>query len=71
MSGDTNEITGRYRHFKGGLYTVCGIARHSETMEEFVLYENDAGLWIRPRAMFFENVTRDGRTFPRFEKVEP
>jgi hypothetical protein len=58
---------GRYRHFKGGLYEVIGVARHSETEEELVVYKNSRGdLWVRPKAMFLENVTHDGRELPRF-----
>ena len=51
-----NEPTpGRYRHYKGNLYEVIGIARHSETHEELVVYRplcGEGGLWVRPRTMF-------------------
>ena len=60
---------GRYRHFKGMEYEVVGIARHSETLEEMVVYRalyGEGGLWVRPAAMWNETVTRDGKTFPRF-----
>ena len=60
---------GRYRHFKGGEYEVIGVARHSETMEELVVYRalyGERGLWVRPAAMWLEVVERDGRRFPRF-----
>ena len=60
---------GRYRHFKGNEYQVLGVARHSETEEELVVYRalyGDYGLWVRPAAMWFEEVTRDGVTQPRF-----
>jgi len=60
---------GRYRHYKGNDYQVVGIARHSETEEELVVYRKlygDGSLWVRPLAMFVENVTVDGRTVPRF-----
>ncbi len=60
---------GRYRHFKGGEYEVLGIARHSENLEEFVVYRavsGEHGLWIRPAAMFLEEVERDGKRMPRF-----
>ena len=62
--------TGRYRHFKGNEYQVLYNARHSETMEELVVYKalyGDGGIWVRPAAMFCETVTRDGKTVPRFE----
>ena len=61
---------GRYRHFKGGLYEVIGIARHSETQEEMVVYRplyGEGGLWVRPRRMFEESVTHEGKTVPRFQ----
>ena len=60
---------GRYRHYKGNEYTVLGVARHSETLEELVVYRQeygDRGLWVRPAAMFAEIVEVDGQTVPRF-----
>jgi hypothetical protein len=68
---------GRYRHYKGNLYEVVGIARHSETMEELVVYKarydhaevGPNSLWVRPRAMFVEDVELDGRRVPRFGRV--
>lgn len=65
---------GRYRHYKGRDYIVLGVARHSETLEELVVYRQDygdRGLWVRPRGMFEEVVTVDGRTAPRFAYVGP
>ncbi len=64
---------GLYRHFKGNMYRVIGTARHSETMEEMVVYQalyGEMGLWVRPRHMFLETVERDGKIFQRFEFVE-
>lgn len=64
--------TGRYRHYKGLLYEVVGVARHSETLEPLVVYRplyGEAGLWVRPHAMFFESVQVDGRAQPRFAPV--
>ena len=64
---------GRYRHFKGNYYEVLGVARHSETGEELVVYRplyGDRGLWVRPLAMFTETVERDGKIVPRFAFVE-
>jgi hypothetical protein len=61
---------GRYRHYKGREYLVLGIARHSETEEEFVVYRQDygeRGLWVRPLGMLLETVESDGRRVPRFE----
>ena len=60
---------GRYRHFKGKEYEVLGVARHSETEEELVVYRalyGDFGLWVRPVSMWNETVERDGKTFRRF-----
>ena len=65
---------GRYRHYKGKEYTVIGVARHSETEEELVVYRQeygDYGLWVRPRAMFLETVEVDGHTVPRFQYLGP
>ncbi len=61
---------GRYRHYKGGEYEVIGVARHSETLEALVLYRplyNQTDDWVRPYAMFFEQVEHEGRMQPRFE----
>jgi len=64
--------TGRYRHYKGGEYEVMGVARHSETHEPLVVYRplyNESGWWLRPHAMFFEEVIVEGRRVPRFERI--
>ena len=63
---------GRYRHFKGNEYEVIGLARHSETQEEMVVYRalyGDFGLWVRPVSMWNEAVERDGKTFRRFTYI--
>ena len=63
---------GRYRHYKGNEYEVIAIARHSETEEEMVVYRQlygDHSLWVRPLAMFVEEVPVDGRMVPRFEWI--
>jgi hypothetical protein len=63
---------GRYRHFKGGEYDVIGIVRSSETLEPLVLYRalyGAGGLWVRPFAMFVEQVAGDGGTQPRFARI--
>ena len=60
---------GRYRHFKGKEYRVIGVARHSETEEELVVYQklyDDFSLWARPASMWNETVNRDGYIGPRF-----
>ena len=64
--------TGRYRHYKGGEYEVIGAARHSETLEPLVVYRplyNASGLWVRPHAMFFEEIVVDGVKRPRFQRM--
>lgn len=63
---------GCYRHFKGNEYEVIGLARHSETQEEMVVYRalyGDFGLWVRPARMWNETVERDGKTFRRFTYI--
>jgi len=60
---------GIYRHFKGNEYKVIGIAKHSETQEELVVYQalyGEHGLWVRPLKMFTEEVEKDGYKGPRF-----
>jgi len=60
---------GRYRHYKGNDYMVIGMARHSETMEQLVVYRaeyGERGLWVRPAAMFQGTVEVDGVPTPRF-----
>jgi cupin 2 domain-containing protein len=72
MSDTTPIQPGRYRHYKGYEYTVVGTARHSETLEELVIYRQeygDHGLWVRPRQMFAEKVTVAGRDVPRFQPL--
>jgi hypothetical protein len=70
MEGYTMVQPGRYRHYKGHKYEVLGVARHSETEEEYVVYRalyGDGGLWVRPTAMFLETVLVDGHPRPRFQ----
>jgi hypothetical protein len=65
---------GRYQHYKGNFYEVLGVARHSETGEELVVYRplyGAGGLWVRPKAMFCETVTVAGQPVPRFRFVGP
>lgn len=66
---------GKYQHYKGMKYLVLGVAKHSETKEDLVvyvtLYDNDlANLWVRPLSMFLEEVTVDGQKVPRFKKIK-
>lgn len=65
---------GIYRHFKGNLYELVAVARHSETLEEMVVYRalyGDGGLWVRPLRMWGERVARDGYDGPRFAPIDP
>jgi hypothetical protein len=64
--------SGRYRHYKGNDYEVVAVARHSETLEPLVVYRalyGEGGLWVRPYAMFCEEVIVDGRVVRRFSPV--
>ena len=65
---------GLYKHYKGNIYEVIGVARHSETLEELVVYkatyQNEGkNLWVRPKAMFMETIVIDGVEKKRFEKM--
>lgn len=63
---------GRWRHYKGGLYELIGVATHSESGERLVVYRplyGEGGLWVRPLAMFLDTVERDGERRPRFERI--
>ena len=63
---------GKYRHFKGNLYEVIGIANHSETMEPMVVYRalyGEYGLWVRPASMWNEVVEKESYTGPRFQYI--
>lgn len=77
---------GKYRHYKGNFYEVIDVARHSETLEELVVYrpvvaasgfnpdttkeKGEQTLWVRPLSMFTENVVVDGKAVPRFACCE-
>ena len=64
---------GIYRHFKGNLYRLEGIAKHSETLEPMVVYRalyGEGGLWVRPAHMWSEQVDRDDYHGPRFTFIE-
>jgi len=63
---------GRYQHYRGRHYIVLGVALHSETQEELVVYRQeygDHGLWVRPKKMFLETVEVDGQEVPRFHPL--
>ena len=68
---------GLYRHYKGDLYEVIGIAKHTETLEDMVIYKYVSGThspsdhyWVRPKSMFEETVQKDGFSMPRFEFIK-
>ena len=63
---------GKYRHFQGKEYEVIAVAKHSETLEEMVVYRALYGagdIWVRPLCMFLETVEKDGKVFPRFTYI--
>lgn len=70
----TTKIGSTYEHYKGKKYRIITLARHSETLEEMVVYEclydNPQGkIWVRPRKMFEEKVNVEGKVKERFKKI--
>ncbi len=66
-------VLGKYKHYKGNMYEVIGVAKHSETLEEMVVYKALYGaneLWVRPLKMFLEEAEVDGKKVPRFEHIK-
>jgi hypothetical protein len=66
---------GLYKHYKGNIYEVVGIAKHSETLEEMVVYKatyqkEGENLWVRPKSMFLESVEIEELSVKRFSKIE-
>jgi len=73
MSEITNLKLGKYRHYKGNMYEVLGVATHSEDETKLVVYRTlygDYDLWVRPLAMFTESIEIDGQIKPRFAFAE-
>lgn len=67
------KIDSLYEHYKGNKYKVLAVAKHSETLEEYIVYQALYGnflIWIRPLSMFLENVNIDGQIKPRFKLIE-
>ena len=67
-----NILPGRYRHFKGNEYLVLGIARHSETLEEMVVYKalyGEGDIWVRPLSIWLEPAVKDGKEIERFIRI--
>ena len=65
-------VGGKYRHYKGNEYTLLAVAKHSETLEEMVVYRaeyGEKGVWVRPKDMFLETVEVDGQTVARFAYI--
>jgi cyclomaltodextrinase / maltogenic alpha-amylase / neopullulanase len=61
---------GKYKHFKSNnIYNVIGVAKHSETLEKYVIYNHDGQYWIRPCEMFLEKIERNGKIMPRFTYI--
>ena len=62
---------GYYKHFKGNLYEVIGLGKHSETLEELVIYKSlkDNSIWVRPLSMWNETIERDNKIYKRFEYI--
>ena len=61
-----------FRHYKGKMYRLIGLAPHSETLEPMAVYQQlygECALWVRPAKMFFEEIEADGVRRPRFERV--
>ena len=61
---------GHYQHYKGGRYEVIGVAKHSETGDELVIYcdiKDDQKIWARPLGMFLEEVEAEGKKMSRFK----
>jgi len=73
LSPQAHALTlGLYQHYKGNQYQVLGIARHSETLEEMVVYQalyGSGDIWIRPVALFCGSIQIQGQTVARFSKI--
>lgn len=64
---------GKYQHYKGNSYEVIGVAKHSETLEDLVVYKalyGEGQIWVRPVKMFLEEVKVDGKKVPRFKLIK-
>jgi len=73
MNNRELKIGSKYKHYKGNEYLVLDVAKHSETLEEYVVYKAIYGekkTWIRPLTMFLEKIEKDGLVFNRFEEID-
>lgn len=72
MSEREIQIGKKYMHFKGNEYLVINVAKHSETLENMVVYQalyGERGLWVRPLSMFLGKKEVDGNMVNRFEEI--
>ena len=60
----------KYRHYKGNIYEIIGVGKHSETLEDMVIYKDDKHIWIRPLFMFEEEIEIDNKKIKRFTKID-
>ncbi|MEG0385661.1 MAG: DUF1653 domain-containing protein [Solibacillus sp.] len=60
----------QYKHYKGNIYTIITIGKHTETNEELVVYTDEKEVWVRPAEMFFGVIIMDGIEIQRFEKID-
>ena len=73
-----SQYNGIYQHYKGWLYEVIGAGKHTETLEDFIVYKalythpefGEEALWIRPKSLFFSEIEFQGRLIPRFFKID-
>lgn len=73
LNGRVIKIGKKYRHFKGNEYLVLNVAKHSETLEEMVVYQalyGERGIWVRPLEMFLGKKEVDGKLVNRFEEMD-
>lgn len=71
-SANSIVVGGLYEHYKGFRYKIIAVARHSETIEELVVYQalyGEGGVWVRPLNMFVENIVINGKSLPRFKFI--
>lgn len=72
MNNREIKVGARYRHFKGNEYLVLHVAKHSETLEDYVVYQalyGERGIWVRPLEMFLGTKSVDGKEVYRFEEI--
>jgi hypothetical protein len=63
----------QYRHYKGTVYQIVALAKHTETLEDMVVYQDTGSpekVWVRPKGMFLEEIEKDGQIIKRFQPIE-